>query len=92
MHLQNEQNAESWFFLKLMAGKKILPGLKVAWQPSPYHWIISNINQNFTYHLKLIKLRFKIVKAKSEAKRQVKNVGSCNGDVGFYMMPTILMQ
>ena len=55
------------FFFLFRAGKKILPGLKVAWQPSPYHWIISNINQNLTYHLKLIKLRFKIVKAKSEA-------------------------
>ena len=59
-------NRNTIFFL-FRAGKKILPGLKVAWQPSPYYWIIRNINQNFTYHLKLIKFRFKIVKAKYEA-------------------------
>ena len=46
MHLQYDPDFDlSTLFFKFRAGKKILPGLKVAWQPSPYHWIISNINQ-----------------------------------------------
>ena len=88
--------SNSWFlmnyqhhFLKFRADKKILPGLQGGLTNYSVYWIISNtcINQNFTYHLRL-KLRSNIVKTKDQATlyRQVKNVGSCNGDVRFHMM------